>query len=90
MSIHLGRILILWRLGLLDIDIVGIHSQLIHFQVTCKVTSHSFLVTFSYGFKTIVARRDMWNFFRNYEQGHVELWLVLVDFNLVFKRRKDE
>ena len=80
-----GRILILWRPGPVDVDVVCCHSQLIHLRVTCKVTSQVFLVAYVYGLHSKVARRDLWAQLRGYTQGRVEPWIVLGDFNSVMR-----
>ena len=54
-----GYILVLWRPGAVEIDAIDILAQWIHMCVTYKVTSRFFIVTFIYGFNTIVARREL-------------------------------
>ena len=59
----------------------------------CKVTSQTFLVTFVYGFNTIVSIRDMWNMLRNYGLARTKSWMVLGDFNSILiseKKRNGE
>ena len=53
-----SRILILWRPGPVEIEVVNCLSQLIHLRITCKVTSRVFLVTYVYGLHYIVTRRN--------------------------------
>ena len=83
-----GHILVLWSSRAIEVDVVGILSQLIHLRVTCKITSQVFLVTFIYSFNTIVARRDLWNQLRRYELGHIQPWLVVGDFNSILRGEK--
>lgn len=80
-----GRILVIWNSTMVDVIIVGIISQLIHLSVSCKVTSHTFLVTFVYDFHTIVNRRSMWEKLLSFDLGKHEPWMVLGDFNFVLR-----
>lgn len=56
-----GRILILWNSSTVDVAIFEVLPQVIHISLTCKVTSSTFLLSFIYGYHTIVNRRSLWD-----------------------------
>ncbi|XP_022891840.1 uncharacterized protein LOC111406687 [Olea europaea var. sylvestris] len=79
------RILILWNPSKVFLDVMEVHPEIIHCKATCKVTSYSFLVSFVYGFHTVVNRRPLWNNIMEFNANVSSPWLILGDYNNVLK-----
>lgn len=79
------RILILWNPSKVSLDVMKIHPQIIHCKATCNVTSFTFLVSFVYGFHTMVNRRPLWNIIMELNENVSLPWLILGDYNNVLK-----
>ncbi|XP_022873326.1 uncharacterized protein LOC111392262 [Olea europaea var. sylvestris] len=62
-----------------------VHSQIIHCKATYKVTSFTFLVSFVYGFHTMVNQRPLWNTIIELNENVSLPWLILGDYNNVLK-----
>ncbi|XP_022868499.1 uncharacterized protein LOC111388067 [Olea europaea var. sylvestris] len=84
-----GRILILWSPSKVKLEVLETTPQIIHFIATCKVTSYTFLVSFVYGFHTIVSRRPLWNNIMDLHANVSLPWMILGDFNNVLKFDKN-
>ncbi|XP_022847501.1 uncharacterized protein LOC111370020 [Olea europaea var. sylvestris] len=80
-----GRILILWNPSKAFLDVMEVYPQIIHCKATCKVTSYTFLVSFVYGFHTVVNRRPLWNNIMEFNASISSPWLILGDYNNVLK-----
>ena len=78
-----NRILVLWNPSKVSIELEEMSSQSIHYKAQCKVTSIHFLVSFIYGFNSIMGRRPLWANLCDYNRMHHEPWIVLRDFNNV-------
>ncbi|XP_022880649.1 uncharacterized protein LOC111397917 [Olea europaea var. sylvestris] len=78
-----GQILILWDFLNVDLDVLEATTQLIHYSITCKVTSRTFFVSFVYAFNIIVPRRPLWHDLEVFGLNCSSPWLVLGDFNNV-------
>lgn len=76
-----GRIAILWNPQLIEVTVMGIHDQVIHLCVTCKVSSKTFYVSFVYGLHSVIARRALWDRLREFGYDGAKPWLVCGDFN---------
>ncbi|XP_022848848.1 uncharacterized protein LOC111371175 [Olea europaea var. sylvestris] len=80
-----GRILILWNPSKVILDVMEVHPQIIHCKAICKVTSFTFLVSFVYGFHTMVCRRPLWENIMDFNTNVALPWMILGDFNNVLK-----
>lgn len=80
-----GRMLILWNPELLEMEMVGIHDQVMHLKVTCKISARTFYVSFVYGLHSIVARRPLWECLSAFGRDGRKPWLVLGDFNNILE-----
>ncbi|XP_062104173.1 uncharacterized protein LOC133815334 [Humulus lupulus] len=78
-----GRLLVLWRNSFVKVQVLLEHQQFIHYLVRFSSLQLEILITFVYGFNSLVERLDMW---RGLSSIHVlnKPWLVVGDFNAVF------
>lgn len=59
------------------------NAQVIHFNVTSKVTSKTFSCSFAYGLHSVVVPRDLWSSLLSWGFNHMVPWMVLGDFNSI-------
>lgn len=78
-----ARILVLWKADRLDLEILHITVQAIHYKFTCKITSSSFIITFVYGLHSITSRRPLWDFICSMESDISLPWILVGDFNSI-------
>ncbi|XP_042401070.1 uncharacterized protein LOC121991112 [Zingiber officinale] len=76
-----GRILLLWDMHKVDVDIILTTEQYIHCRVCCRISSRRFLVTFVYGLHSIVTRRPLWEALSDLGDSISEAWMIMGDFN---------
>ncbi|XP_042472114.1 uncharacterized protein LOC122054743 [Zingiber officinale] len=77
-----GRILLIWDLHKVDMDIVMTTNQYIHCHIRCRISSRSFFVTFVYDLHSIVTRRSLWEALVDLGDNIANVWMVMGDFNL--------
>lgn len=80
-----GRILILWDQAKAELRVLETTPQVIHCEVTCKVTSNTFRLSFVYGFHSIVTRRTLWSNLIEFGAACSIPWLIMGDFNNVLR-----
>lgn len=56
-----GRILLCWNSNTVDVNIISVEKQVIHANVTCRISGNNFHYALCYGFYTIEDRMDMWD-----------------------------
>ncbi|XP_022852083.1 uncharacterized protein LOC111373750 [Olea europaea var. sylvestris] len=78
-----GRILILWDQTKVNLCVLEAAPQVIHCEVTCKVTSFAFRLSFVYGFHSIVTRRPLWSNLIDFGATCSIPWMVMGDFNCI-------
>ncbi|KAK4432867.1 hypothetical protein Salat_1048900 [Sesamum alatum] len=83
-----GRILIIWNLTVIDLQLEDISQQVIHCCVTHKSSQLSFSISFIYGLYSVVNRRSMWDKLSELGQNLSSPWLILCDFNCVRSPKK--
>ncbi|XP_042437084.1 uncharacterized protein LOC122023053 [Zingiber officinale] len=76
-----GRILLLWDMHKVDVDIILTTEQYIHCRVCCRISGRGFLVTFVYGLHSIVTRRPLWEALSDLGDTISEAWMIMGDFN---------
>lgn len=80
-----GRILVLWDPTKVDLQVLEATPQVIHCNVTCKVTSIATCISFVFAFHSIVTRRPLWSNIVDFGADCPNPWLILGDFNNVLK-----
>lgn len=80
-----GRILIIWDLLKVELDVLEITAQVIHCLATCKVTSYTFHISFMYALHTTVTRRPLWNNIMEFGSKVALPWMIVGDFNNMLK-----
>ncbi|GFZ02339.1 hypothetical protein Acr_15g0009470 [Actinidia rufa] len=78
-----GRILILWKEELVQLNIIETTDQVIHYLETCKISNVSFYISYVYAFNTAVGRRPLWHNLRRFNSLFQNSWILLGDFNNV-------
>ncbi|PSS19303.1 Endonuclease, partial [Actinidia chinensis var. chinensis] len=78
-----GRILLVWKEDLVQLDIIQTTDQAIHCLATCKSSNVSFYISFIYAFNTPVGRRPLWHNLRRLSYTSQNPWILLGDFNNV-------
>ncbi|XP_062088962.1 uncharacterized protein LOC133795529 [Humulus lupulus] len=78
-----GRILLVWRDGIVQVNIIQDMDQLVHCEVRIKGTIHHTFVSFVYGRNSLEERKELWSHL-TCPQASVEPWLVVGDFNAIF------
>ncbi|GFZ13032.1 hypothetical protein Acr_23g0014170 [Actinidia rufa] len=78
-----GRILIVWKEDLVQLDIVQTTEQAIHCLATCKSSAVTFYISFIYAFNTPMGRRPLWHNLRRFRYASQNPWILLGDFNNV-------
>ncbi|XP_074560786.1 uncharacterized protein LOC141816966 [Curcuma longa] len=76
-----GRILLLWDLQKVDMDIIMTTKQYIHCHVRCRISNRGFLVTYVYGLHSIVTRRPLWEALMDLGDNISNAWMLMGDFN---------
>ncbi|XP_070004366.1 uncharacterized protein [Nicotiana sylvestris] len=78
-----GKIWLLWKEQLVQVNVVIASDQLVHCKVKDKSTQFTCDITFVYGKKTIPERRSLWDQLRQLQHIMQEAWLVIGNFNSV-------
>ena len=78
-----GRIIIIWKESMVNLEIIETTDQVIHCLITCKFSSISFFISFIYAFNSIVGRRPLWDNLRRFSSSIASPWILLGDFNNV-------
>ena len=78
-----GRILIVWKEDLVQLDVVQTTDQAIHCLTTCKSSAVTFYISFIYAFNTPVGRRPLWHNLHRFSYASQNPWIFLGDFNNV-------
>ena len=78
-----GRILIIWKEDLVQLDIVQTTDQAIHCLTTCKSSAVTFYISFIYAFNTPVGRRPLWHNLHRFSYASQNPWILIGDFNNV-------
>ncbi|XP_073129128.1 uncharacterized protein [Henckelia pumila] len=78
-----SRILIMWDSKMVHLDLLEMTDQFIHVTVSCLHTHRIFLATFVYGWKSMVARRPLWDFLLRRGDDIDLPWILMGDFNCV-------
>ncbi|XP_062100823.1 uncharacterized protein LOC133806751 [Humulus lupulus] len=78
-----GRILVIWRKTFVKVQVLMEHKQFLHCLVTFSSLQLEFVVSFVYGFSTVVERLDLWRGLSSIQVSN-KPWLVVGDFNAVF------
>nr|TKS17481.1 hypothetical protein D5086_0000013050 [Populus alba] len=76
-----ARIVVFYNPTTVKLNLLASSAQSLHFSVTSLISQVNFMLTFVYGFNTIVARRLLWGELRQYSS--ISPWMVLGDFNSV-------
>ncbi|GFZ04425.1 hypothetical protein Acr_16g0010490 [Actinidia rufa] len=77
-----GRILVIWKEDLAQLDVIQATNQVIHYLVTCKITAISFYISYVYAFNTVVERHPLWHNLCRFRFSQ-NPWILLGDFNNV-------
>ncbi|XP_057953951.1 uncharacterized protein LOC131148242 [Malania oleifera] len=85
---EVGRISILWIPLKVKLQVHHKSEQAIHCLVKCQVTSNECLLSFIYGFNTIVARRPLWMDIIHTGSGISGPWMLARDFNCVLNNEE--
>ncbi|XP_074314193.1 uncharacterized protein LOC141649400 [Silene latifolia] len=82
-SLHKGgRVWLLWRPNIFEVQIIQYDPQFIHSKVIVKATQKSFLLTFVYAFNEGSERLDLWDKLRTFARPCTP-WAIAGDFNTV-------
>ncbi|XP_062086259.1 uncharacterized protein LOC133792374 [Humulus lupulus] len=76
------RILIIWRRAFVKVIVIAEDSQFVHCQVRMAGLKFPFYVSFIYGRNTVEERKNLWH---KLPICTADGWIVLGDFNAVFK-----
>ncbi|KAI5682027.1 hypothetical protein M9H77_03255 [Catharanthus roseus] len=80
-----GRMIVFWNPIMVEVQTMGLHDQVIHLQVTCKISRQVFYVSFVYELHSIAARRPLWDILAAFGGDGGKPWLVLGDFNNILE-----
>ena len=80
-----GRIMIIWRGDMVDLEVKDSNAQVINCLATCKTTSIRFCVSFVYGLNKVVERRQLWGSLCRFSSSSDLPCILLGDFNVVLK-----
>ncbi|XP_062099934.1 uncharacterized protein LOC133805796 [Humulus lupulus] len=78
-----GRLLIIWRKGIVRMSVLEESPQTVHCQVNLVGQRGMFYVTFVYGYNVLENRRSLWHDLTRISLL-VKAWIVLGDFNAPF------
>ncbi|XP_062075302.1 uncharacterized protein LOC133779348 [Humulus lupulus] len=78
-----GRILLVWREDIIQVNVIQIIDQLVHCEVRIKGSMHQTWLSFVYGRNTLEERKLLWPHLVC-PQASVAPWLVMGDFNALF------
>ncbi|XP_074288780.1 uncharacterized protein LOC141613937 [Silene latifolia] len=82
-SLHKGgRVWLLWRPNIFEVQIIQYDPLFIHSKVTIKATQKIFFLTFIYAFNEGSDRLDFWDKLRTFA-SHGAPWAIAGDFNTV-------
>ena len=80
-----GRILIIWKGDMVDLEIKDSNAQVMNCLATCKSTSKKFYISFVYALNKVVERRPLWRDLCRFSSSIDLPWILLGDFNVVLK-----
>ncbi|XP_059310843.1 uncharacterized protein LOC132062254 [Lycium ferocissimum] len=83
-----GRIWLVWKPMLYNVNIVLVSSQLIHCEMGHRGTNHTFWFTIVYGFNDQVLRRELWQQIEGIHGTVSGAWAIMGDFNCVLNREE--
>ncbi|KAL2224319.1 UNVERIFIED_CONTAM: hypothetical protein Sindi_2944800 [Sesamum indicum] len=79
-----NRIWIAWDDNFIDVNVVELGTQFIHYHVTIRALQESVDVTIIYGATKVADRRELWDSLTTLARQCVDTpWLVGGDFNVV-------
>ncbi|XP_062094066.1 uncharacterized protein LOC133800110 [Humulus lupulus] len=78
-----GRILLVWRDDIVQVNVIQEMDQLFHCEVRIKRTVLKAYLSFVYGRNLLEERKELWSHL-TFPQASVEPWLVVGDFNAIF------
>ncbi|XP_074293086.1 uncharacterized protein LOC141619998 [Silene latifolia] len=78
-----GRIWIMWKPTLFELQFLAYDAQYIHMLVTSRLDGKQFYLTMIYAHNGLLERVSLWNFLKDVAQSCNEPWLWLGDFNTV-------
>ncbi|XP_074277729.1 uncharacterized protein LOC141601354 [Silene latifolia] len=78
-----GRIWVLWKPTLFDIQFLSYRAQHIHMLVHSQTDDKRFYLTFIYAYNDLNGRTELWNFLKKFSKECTAPWLWLGDFNTV-------
>ncbi|XP_074289630.1 uncharacterized protein LOC141614781 [Silene latifolia] len=78
-----GKIWILWKPSLFDIQFLSYNAQHIHMLVSSQTDGKNFLHTMIYAFNGLYERVELWNILKGIVGECNDPWLWLGDFNIV-------
>ncbi|XP_075096511.1 uncharacterized protein LOC142174589 [Nicotiana tabacum] len=78
-----GRIWVVWKPGIYDVNITIVSEQLIHCIVQHRGTRRQFNVTIVYGFNNQSMRRRLWEDIKSIHQMVNGPWAIMGDFNSI-------
>ncbi|XP_074305864.1 uncharacterized protein LOC141641086 [Silene latifolia] len=78
-----GRIWVLWKPSLFDIQFLSYSAQHIHMLVHSQIDDKRFYLTFIYSYNDLNGRIELWHFLKKFSEECNAPWLWLGDFNTV-------
>ncbi|XP_062080858.1 uncharacterized protein LOC133785653 [Humulus lupulus] len=78
-----GRILLVWREDIVQVNIIHVMDQLVHCEVRIKGSMNQTLLSFVYGRNTLEERKLLWPHLLC-PKASAAPWLVVGDFNAIF------
>ncbi|XP_074315609.1 uncharacterized protein LOC141651814 [Silene latifolia] len=78
-----GRIWILWKPNLFDIQFLSYSAQHVHMLVHSQTDGKRFYLTLIYAFNGLYERVELWNILKGISVECIEPWLWLGNFNTV-------
>lgn len=76
-----SRILVIWDLQKVQLEIKEWHDQYCHTKIQCKITMKEYVITFLYEQLTIASRERMWDGLQQLVVTVHLPWVILGDFN---------
>ncbi|XP_051116322.1 uncharacterized protein LOC127241355 [Andrographis paniculata] len=80
-----GHIAVFWNPSTASITDIVTKEQCITLDVTSRVSATSVIISFAYGFNSLVKRRGLWNSLLCLGASLQKPWLILGDFNSVLE-----
>ncbi|XP_062113638.1 uncharacterized protein LOC133824691 [Humulus lupulus] len=82
-SVVEGRILVIWRKIFVKVQVLMEHKQFLHCLVTFSSLQLEIVISFVYGFNSMIERLEMWRGLSSIQVLN-KPWLVVGDFNAMF------